>query len=355
MKKHAVKHLFVLCLFWSYSEVLSAQLMKIVDCSVQLEQAIAAFDQEKYDEVPPLLSYCADRDLREYSNLKKSQRLQANRMLVISYLALGDQLGAKTIMTDLLEEFPGYNLSNSDPPEFQTLYDQFEINPARSLEFSIGATSSFFDLQTLYTFSGNPATNEMPQYTGERGISLGINGQFELLGKLYLYSGIQYRTNHFKFREEVRGRVFLTTEEKQQLLGIPLGLRYYFDLGKVSIFPDASLAANFLLSANADFSGEDLNAERNLAENNYDLRFLRQQQLWSGAIGLGIHIPTAAKSLGIVVKYHSSFGPFTQANSTSFELSRDYNFLENEVTYDYLSVHLFFRLNDYKLKKIKYK
>lgn len=355
MKKHAVKHLFVLCLFWGYSEVLSAQLMKIVDCSVQLEQATIAFDQEKYDEVSQLLSYCADGELKKFSNLNKSERLQANHLLVMNYLKLKDQIGANTAMANLLKDFPGYKLTMEDPPAFQALYHQFDLNPVRSLEFQIGMTSPFFDLQTLHTFSSNPKFIEPPQYTGEQGISLAVYGHTLLIHRLYLYSGLNYQTNNFRLREEVRHGVFLHSEEQQPLLSVPLGWRYYFELGKVCVFPEISLAANFLLEANASMSGIDRNAERDLAEKQFDMRPLRKEVLWSGAIGAGINIPTSTKSIGVSLKYHTCFSSFTEIHPSSFELTRDYNFLENEVAYSYMSIHLFFMLHDYQPKKIKTK
>lgn len=355
MKKRSNKLLLLLCLFWIYSEAVSAQLVEIIDCSVQLERALAAFEQAKFAEVPRLLSYCTDGDLRKFNNLNRAERLRANHLLVMSYLKQHDRIGANTAMVNLLENFPGYKLKIEDTPEFRTLYHQFDLNPVRSLEFQVGMTNPFFDLQTLYSFSSNPKFIEPPQYTGERGISLGIYGHTALFRRLYFYTGLNYQTNNFRLREEVRHRVFLHSEEQQQLLSVPFGWRYYFELGKVRVFPEISLAANFLLKANAFMSGIDLNAERDLAENQFDMRPFRKKVLWSGAIGAGINIPISTKSIGVSLKYHTCFSSFTEIYPTSFELTRDYNFLENEVAYSYMSVHLFFMLNDYQPKKIKTK
>ncbi len=141
------------------------------DCTVALDLAKEEFAAGHLESISSILGNCID----EFSDLEK---IEAYRLLTITYLYLDDPYAAKKSFLDLLGEEPEFRVSESDPIELEYLSRKYITTPIVSYSFKAGANFSAISVINRYTV-GNINENNWKYISGAGfNILAGLNLHF---------------------------------------------------------------------------------------------------------------------------------------------------------------------------------
>lgn len=164
---------FSLLLFGSvFVQVALAQEQEQTACAQSLRTARAVYDDGRLHELPALLSACITQGSKE-------EKVEALKLLTLTYIYLGEPLEADNHMVLLLKADPFFQINQAvDPAEFINLYNQFRTTPL----FNIGLFFGINHVQnsvinTHYVFPNGAGQGS---YTGNISISLGLSFEKKL-------------------------------------------------------------------------------------------------------------------------------------------------------------------------------
>ena len=146
-----VRRFLALIIFLSFSQLVIAQ----NDCVETLNQAQNEFDAGHIEQIPNILHECLDKFTTE-------QKIEAYRMLTITYLYLDDPIGAESSFLALLKEDPEYRVSANDPVELEYLSRQYITTPIISWTGKAGVN---FSTVTILNYNRlDSDNNSKPSY-----------------------------------------------------------------------------------------------------------------------------------------------------------------------------------------------
>lgn len=208
-------------------------------CSEKLIQAQRRFDEGLLDEIPQLLESCIN------SGFTKEERLNAQKLLVLTYLFRNDSQNADDEMLQFLKSFPEYSISPSDPKEFVNLYNTYRTHPILRIEPFLGLNYSMPFV--LEHFGVGDLNQNVPEYSSGFGISAGANYTDRLKEKLDGSFGLSVHYSRVDYFYQVFNYTFINGTYSEIYVGLPVSVRYYF--GKRSTFIKAGIETSFLLSS----------------------------------------------------------------------------------------------------------
>jgi outer membrane protein with beta-barrel domain len=129
-----IRKLLVIIIFTGLYQLANAQSQ--ADCSESLNRARDEFNAGHLEAVPNILHDCIK------NGFSKAQKVDAYRILTITYLYLDDPIGAENSFLALLAVEPQFQVAESDPVELEYLSKQFITNPITSYFIKAGANFS---------------------------------------------------------------------------------------------------------------------------------------------------------------------------------------------------------------------
>lgn len=109
-------------------------------------------------EIPDILEECLDKktDVYDQQEWIKEEKIQARKLLTLTYIYLDDIKNASSAMVKLLKEDPEHEPEEGDPAEFIYLYNKYSSEPFVSVALKVGG--AFTNASITETFS---LTNEL--------------------------------------------------------------------------------------------------------------------------------------------------------------------------------------------------
>ena len=107
------------CIIVFVITVLNISFSQQQDCVFKLQEAEKLYSQGLIEEIPQLLNPCIE------SGLSQEDKLQAYKLVILSYLFNDEQVDAEDAMLSFLKRYPEYEISPTDPTEFVYLFESF--------------------------------------------------------------------------------------------------------------------------------------------------------------------------------------------------------------------------------------
>lgn len=235
------------------------------ECVFKLQEAEELYNDGLPENIPEILDSCIR------SGFTKDERLQAYKLIILSYLFDDDQEEAEQQMYQFLKRYPEYEITPADPADFVFLFNSYNALPLNSVSVTIGTCFSFISIMERYgTINLNADTK--PGYTlGGLPLRVGASYNRYLVNHLdlnveVLYSSFKfefYNNNYTAFNNEVFGQI--AYDETQNHIELPLSLTYDFEIGSFRPYVRLGAAASFMVNAKS-------NVTFTYTEGSHDLR-----------------------------------------------------------------------------------
>jgi len=240
------------------------------DCVFKLQEAEKLYSDGLIENIPGLLNPCIRK------GLAKEDKLQAYKIVILSYLFDDDQENAEKTMLEFLKFNPEYEISPTDPEEFIYLFNSYSNNAIYSFGISGGLNlTNIFIREQWGNYDYNSSTDEYKAAGFGYQVRLNINRYiadnlefvFEIMLKQNKFENMvtipDFNNNNFNQQ---------TFSETQTRFEVPLSITYDFEYGKIKPYLRAGASIGYLIntfskiqrsyidnSTNADLKSPDLN------------------------------------------------------------------------------------------------
>jgi len=258
------------------------------DCVFKLQEAEKLYSQGLIEEIPTLLNPCIE------SGLAKEDKLQAYKLVILSYLFNDEQADAENAMLSFLKRYPEYEISPTDPQEFIYLFESFSNIALYSFGISGGLNLANISLREQYgTYNYNQSRQEYK--TSEIGYQVGININRYIADNLEFVFELKYEQNKFesiKYIPDLDDFEFnkITFSETQTRIEMPLSVTYDFEYGKWKPFLRAGGSVGYLTNVYSKITREYIDDSNNPDVKSPDINisdYRNQLNFW-GIVGGGI-------------------------------------------------------------------
>ncbi len=161
-------------------------------CAQVLRSARAVYEDGRLHEMPTLLSSCLN------TGFSKEERVEALRLLTLTYLYLGEPIKAEESMVRLLKADSFFEINEVvDPTEFINLYRQYRTDPIFNVGFYFGVNNTQNSITTVhYVFPDGAGKGK---FTGAININLGIAFEKELTDKITINPELAMISRSFSY------------------------------------------------------------------------------------------------------------------------------------------------------------
>lgn len=258
------------------------------DCSTKIQDARRAYDQGLIEEVPQMLQPCME------NGFSRVQRIEAYKLMILSYLFDDDQFQAEKTMVEFLKKFPEYEINPNDPIEFVYLFESYRTTSVFSIGLNAGF--NFTDPRIIEPYTMLDRTHAKLTNTMKSGFQVGLGVGTYLSKHILANVELYFSENQYSFKDELiapltgasDGITSVLYNEKLLKIEIPLTFTYEFTIKKIHYYfrGGASLAnlANVTGLASRRYSPE----LPPVAGENTSMMDSRKKMLYSGIAGFGL-------------------------------------------------------------------
>ncbi len=240
------------------------------ECAFILEEAQDMFDAGLIETIPAKLSQCLE------TGFTKEEKLQAHKLIILSYLFDDNVEKAEEAMLSFLSDFPAYVPVATDPSEFITLMNTYDTRPVLMLGGSLGFNFSFpmvTERLGTYNYIAYPGTYA----PGGAGFHGSFRVERRILSSFDFSAELAYAYNRFDFyldteldpqpfTGEITDFSIIDYYETQNKILMPLGVSYKFTESDFSPFATLGVCPGVLFSAN----GDGFRQYKNTGDTRYD-------------------------------------------------------------------------------------
>ena len=185
MKKSLLLSVLILISSGLLAQQTAAGANQDANCTQKLRLARAIYEQGRLHELETLLAECLDlekKPINQIGNFSTQERVDALRLLCLSYIYLEEPAKADAAMLALLNTDKFYVINPSDPAEFQALYRTFRTDPVFAWGIKAGGNLTMsHNIKNYYVWSGAAGNTT---YKPGGGISVGGFIEKEFFQKL---------------------------------------------------------------------------------------------------------------------------------------------------------------------------
>ncbi len=215
-------------------------------CIVKLKNANTGYDQGDYDgSIKLLKSALSD------CKLDKSEKIQANKLLIMNYLKVDNLEEADKTAADIMKIDPYYKPDKfKDDPKLSALFEKYQPTPVFRAGISVGMNRSMIDVVKTYSIvHDDGASADLATYNSKTGFQIGAQAEYRAYKNLWVELGGQFRqTSYEHILDSVEGTT-VNYSEKLTYVDVPLSVKYYF-LNK-TFCPYVEAGATFSFMTNA--------------------------------------------------------------------------------------------------------
>ncbi|HYG01491.1 MAG TPA: porin family protein [Chryseosolibacter sp.] len=146
-----------------------------------LRLARASYDQGRLHELPSYLLVDTTQRLKPIFNFTES--IEAHKLLILTYIYIEEPEKADRWMIDLLKTDHFFEITDSDPVEFKTLYKKFRTRPLYRFGVKGGISQTF--VSPIKTYYQADASARKGEYTPNLGFQFGFVVERDLGSKLW--------------------------------------------------------------------------------------------------------------------------------------------------------------------------
>ena len=275
------------------------------DCGSKIQEAQKFYDQGMIEDIPKMLAPCmAD-------GFTRIQRIEAYKLIILSYLFDDNQFEAEKTMLEFLKKFPEYEIMPNDPVEFVYLFESYRTTSVFSFGFSAGFNLS--DPRIMVPYSVFDMNNVSLKNTMKPGFQVGIGLGRYISRKMFFNLEFNFAVNRYSFTDKIivplsgiDGINSVTYSERLYKAEIPLSVAYEFNAKKVHYF----IRTGFSIARITGVTGV---ASRKYAEElpaitgeSMNMQDYRNSMLYGAIVGTGIRykVPRGV----IAVEFRANIG-----------------------------------------------
>lgn len=227
-------------------------------CSFILEEAQEMFNAGLIESVPEKLAGCIE------SGLRAEEKIQAYKLVILSYLYDDNYEEADVTMLRFLSDFPSYEPVATDPMEFLKLKENYDTRPVLLIGGSFGINFSFPYVPDAGRMGTHDFVNHPGGYVpGGAGINVSfrldkrigqglfLSGEFLSMSGRYEYS-LNNESDDVGFTGDITDFSIIEYKEVQNRMALPVGLSYVFAEGDFKPFVAVGISPGMLIAATAD-------------------------------------------------------------------------------------------------------
>jgi hypothetical protein len=221
-------------------------------CIIKLKSANTGYDQGDYDGtiklLKPALAEC---------DLSKEDKIQANKLLIMSYLKVDNLEEADKTAGEIMKIDPYYKPDKfKDDPKLSALFEKYKPTPMFRMGIYGGINMSSIDVVQSYSIVHDDDAEGLDSYNEEMGFQLGAFAEYRAFKSLWLELGFMYRQSKYEHILDSVENSTVTYSEKLSYFDVPLSLKYYFLDGTISPYIEAGATFSFLTDALSTTSRE---------------------------------------------------------------------------------------------------
>ncbi|MCB8964664.1 MAG: outer membrane beta-barrel protein [Bacteroidales bacterium] len=218
-------------------------------CTEVLKEAERKFDEGKLDEIPQMLQSCLQ------DGFTKEEKVRAYKLLIQTYLFSERLQQADEVMMRFLNEFPSYSIAVNDPKEFVNLYRTYRTNPIFKVELSAGVT--FCKPSVVEQYGVGDINTIESTYKPKMGYGVALNYINSLYRDFDYSIGVSLTVQNFDYSNTPTSYSSVTGSFSSTYIGLPLAVRYNYNLRGITIFAKAGVEPVYLAKSTVELTRLD--------------------------------------------------------------------------------------------------
>ncbi len=237
-----MKHPFILAWLICSCMLASAQ---TDSCIIRLKNAGSSFDQGNYDQtIATLNATLKDCDL------SKSDQIDANKLLILSYLAIDNLEAADKAAATIMKIDPEFKSDKfKDDPKLSALFEKYKPEPTLMAGISGGINWPYINVEKTYSVVHADDDPDLGTYESEIRYQLGAQIEQRVYQNLWAEIGLQFRQTAYRHILNNVQETTILYNEKLNYLDVPLSLKYYILNYPLTPYVQAGADLSWLLQA----------------------------------------------------------------------------------------------------------
>jgi hypothetical protein len=323
-------------------------------CAQTLRLARSTYEQGRLHELPELLKNCLA------GGFTKSEKVEAYKLLTLSYLYLEEPEKADEAMLNLLQTDHYFEINPAvDPAEFVALYKTFRTTPIYRFGGKAGAIATQPNV-----VNGDEITEGNSQYKRGFGFTFGLAGEVPLSSRITLNPEIYFQLNNFNYSNKFntsKGEFNTSALQKLTYISLPLAIQFkLFNETKRRVkfnpYLTAGLSIDYLLSGTIKAEKKRTGFQP-IESGTFSIDSQREKINISPIVGAGIKLRAAGGFAIAEVRYR--YGLTSVNNKAtqydSHDLIFNYHYLDSIFKLNTLSFTLGYVHNIFNPKKLNRK
>lgn len=350
MKKNNL--FFILLLFVFISFAAEAQQTE-GSCAITLINARKLYDDGAIEKVPGLLQACLQ------NGFKREEKIQAYRLLVLTYLFSNNKPEAEKNMVSLLKTDPEYQIDPAiDPPEFIKLYETYRTLPLYTIGGFAGTNTSQINVLQAYSIGNTYGT-----YKSNYGFQAGLSANRYLFNHCYLSLNAMYFQNKFTYTNVINRFNDVKSIETQSWIILPLTATYEMEFSNwrpfIRLGGSWGLLLNDKSTMTRQYDNQDPEQLKPAPQNGpqIDLRDQRIRTSYWLVTGAGVKWKQKKNIWLFDLRYNIGFA--NQVNTSTRlampEVVAKYQYIDSDFSLSNITLSVGYNYSLYKPKKKKLK
>lgn len=239
-----IKILFVIVFLASFCTLQTSA--QTDSCAIKLKNANTGYDQGDYDgSIKLLLSALAE------CKLDKDEKIQANKLLIMSYLKVDNLEAADNTAADIMKIDPYYKPDKfKDEPKLSSLFDKYQPTPVFRIGFSAGINRTAIDVVNSYSIVHDDAASaDLATYNSKTGFQLGLSAEYRVYKNTWVQLEGQFRQSSYEHVLDSVEETTINYSEKLSYFDVPLSVRYYIMDKTFAPYVEAGATFSFMTNA----------------------------------------------------------------------------------------------------------
>jgi len=217
---------------------------------MNMKKANSDYEQRNYDDaislLVPVIAHCP---------LSAEEKIQANKLLMLSYIAVDNLEAANAVAKSVMKENPNYKPDKlKDDPKINSLFEKYKPAPILHVGIFGGINIPSIHVTNTYSIVHSDNATGLSTYSNKIGFQFGAKAEYRAYRDLWVSGGILFRQTSYEHDLDSIGNQTVKYVEKLNYLDFPFSAKYYFLKKNLQPYLEAGVDLSLLTSANSTTS-----------------------------------------------------------------------------------------------------